>query len=98
MASERMEGVKFSFKKNLVEMSSYHQDFGDAKEEVEVVYEGPPFQVGFNARYLIEALNVIDAEEVLMELKDEGSPGILRPSSLAPGLSDQFCIIMPMRL
>ena len=98
MASERIEGVKFSLNKNSVEMSSYHQDFGDAKEEVEVIYEGPPLQVGFNARYLIEALNVIDAEEILMELKDEGSPGILRPSSLTPGLSDQLCIIMPMRL
>jgi DNA polymerase III subunit beta len=98
MASERMEGVKFSLKKNSVEMSSTHQDFGDAKEEVEVVFEGPPLQVGFNARYFIEALSVIDAEEVLMELRDEGSPGILRPSSSTPGLSNQFCIIMPMRL
>jgi DNA polymerase-3 subunit beta len=97
MASERMEGVKFSLKKNSMEMSSYHQDFGDAKEEVEVAYEGPQLQIGFNARYLIEALNVMDAEEVLMELKDEGSPGILRPSS-TPGPSNQFCIIMPMRL
>jgi DNA polymerase-3 subunit beta len=98
MASERMEGVKFSLNKNSVEMSSTHQDFGDAQEEVEVVYEGPPLQVGFNARYLIEALNVIDTEEVLMELKDEGSPGILRPSSSTPGLSNQISIIMPMRL
>jgi DNA polymerase-3 subunit beta len=98
MASERMEGVKFSLKTNLVEMSSTHQDFGDAKEEVEVVYEGPPLQVGFNARYLIEAFNVIDTDEVLMELKDEGSPGILRPSSSSVGVSNQLSIIMPMRL
>ncbi|HYA94495.1 MAG TPA: DNA polymerase III subunit beta [Thermodesulfobacteriota bacterium] len=98
MASERMEGVKFSLKANSVEMSSTHQDFGDAKEEVEVVYEGPPLQVGFNARYLIEAFNVVDTEEVLMELKDEGSPGILRPSSSSVGISDQISIIMPMRL
>jgi DNA polymerase-3 subunit beta len=98
MASERMEGVKFSLKKNFVEMSSYHQDFGDAKEEVEVAYEGPPLQVGFNARYLMEALNVMDTEEVLMELKDEGSPGILKPSSPTSGASNQLCIIMPMRL
>jgi DNA polymerase-3 subunit beta len=97
MASERMEGVKLSLKKNSMEMSSYHQDFGDAKEEVEVAYEGPTLQIGFNARYLIEALNVMDSEEVLMELKDEGSPGILRPSS-ASGSSIQICIIMPMRL
>jgi DNA polymerase-3 subunit beta len=98
MASERMEGVKFSIKKNSMEMSSTHQDFGDAQEEVEVAYEGPPLQVGFNARYLIEAFNVIDSEKVLMELKDEGSPGIIKPLSATPGLSNQICIIMPMRL
>jgi DNA polymerase-3 subunit beta len=98
MASERMEGVKFYFKKNSVEMSSTHQDFGDAQEEVEVAYEGPPLQVGFNARYLIEAFNVIDSEEVLMELKDEGSPGIIKPLSSTAGFSNQICIIMPMRL
>ena len=97
MASERVEGVKFSLKKNSVELSSYHQDFGDAKEEVEVVYEGSPLEIGFNARYLIEALNVIDSEEVIMELKDEGSPGIMKPpSSIEP--SNQICIIMPMRI
>jgi DNA polymerase-3 subunit beta len=98
MTSERIEGVKFSLKKNLVEMSSTHQDFGDAKEDVEVVYEGPSLQIGFNARYLIEALSVIDSEEVVLELKDEGSPGILKPSPFPPGSSNQLCIIMPMRL
>ena len=98
MANERMEGVKFSLKINSVEMSSTHQDFGDAQEEVDVVYDGPPLQVGFNARYLIEALSVIDTEEVLMELKDEGSPGIVKPSSSAPGAPSQISIIMPMRL
>lgn len=95
MASERVEGIKLSLKKNLMELSSYHQDFGDAKEEVEVAYEGPSLGIGFNARYLMEALNVIDTEDVLMELKDEGSPGIIKPRSEAP---HQFCIIMPMRI
>ena len=98
MASEKMEGIKFSLKKNSIEMSSYHQDFGDAKEEAEVAYEGPPLQVGFNARYLMEALSVIDTDEVLMELKDEGSPGILRPSSPTLEAPHQLYIIMPMRL
>ncbi len=104
MASERMEAIKLILKKDLMEMSSTHQDFGDAKEEVEVIYPGDPLQIGFNARYLIEALSAIDTEEVLMELKDEGSPGIIRPSVLSKGssgpsgFSNQFCIIMPMRL
>jgi DNA polymerase-3 subunit beta len=97
MASERVEGVKFSLRKNSVELSSYHQDFGDAKEEVELVYEGAPIEIGFNARYLMEALNVIDTGEIVIELKDEGNPGIIKPlSSIEP--SNQFCIIMPMRI
>ena len=97
MASEKVEGIKLSLKKNLIELSSYHQDFGDAKEEVDVSYEGTPFDIGFNARYLIEALNVIDADQIVMELKDEGSPGILKPPS-SPEPSNQLCIIMPMRI
>jgi len=97
MASERVEGIKFSLKKNTVELSSYHQDFGDAKEEVEVVYEGPSIEIGFNARYLMGALNVIDTEEVIMELKDEGSPGVIKPLSSIEQ-PNQFCIIMPMRI
>ena len=97
MASERVEGIKFSLKKNFVELSSYHQDFGDAKEEVEVSYEGPSIEIGFNARYLMEALNVMEMEEVVMELKDEGSPGIIKPQLITEP-SNQLCIIMPMRI
>jgi DNA polymerase-3 subunit beta len=97
MASERVEGIKFSVKKNFVELSSYHQDFGDAKEEVEVSYEGPSLEIGFNARYLMEALSVMDMEDVVMELKDEGSPGIIKPQSVTEP-SNQLCIIMPMRI
>jgi len=97
MASERVEGVKFLLKKNLVELSSSHQDFGDAKEEVEVSYEGPSLEIGFNARYLMDALSVMDMEDVVMELKDEGSPGIIKPQSVTEP-SNQICIVMPMRI
>ena len=97
MATDRVEGIKFSLNNNILELSSYHQDFGDAREEVEVLYEGPSLQIGFNARYLIEAFNAIDAHEVLMELKDEGGPVILKHSS-PPQSSSQICIIMPMRI
>ncbi|HXX33477.1 MAG TPA: DNA polymerase III subunit beta [Thermodesulfobacteriota bacterium] len=114
MASDRSEGIKLSIKKNALEGSSFNQDFGDAREEVEVAYEGPPLEVGFNGRYLIEGLNVIDTNEVRVELKDEGSPAIMRPFSPEPpagesgastertpsllGLNDQLSIIMPMRI
>ena len=97
MASERAEGVKLSLRKNLMELSSYHQDFGDAKEEVDVQYEGSPIEIGFNARYLIEAIQSFDTDEILLEFKDEGNPGMIKPHP-SPSPSNQICIIMPMRI
>ncbi len=97
MASERVEGVKFSIQPDSIECSSYNQDFGDARDEVEVVYGGPPLEVGFNSRYVMEALSVIDTGEVILQLKDEGSPGLIHPSSPEEP-PKQLCIIMPMRI
>lgn len=97
MISERAEGVKLSIQPNSMELSSNHQDYGDAKEEIDIQYNGTPMEINFNARYLMEALQSFDTEEVIMELKDEGSPGILRPD-LSPSLSQQLSIIMPMRI
>jgi DNA polymerase III sliding clamp (beta) subunit (PCNA family) len=39
----------------------------------------------------------MEMEEVVMELKDEGSPGIIKPQLITEP-SNQFCIIMPMRI
>lgn len=97
MASERVEGIKIILKKNFLEFFSYHQDFGDAREEVEVIYDGPSLEIGFNARYLMEALQVIGTDEVVMELKDEGSPVMIKPDP-SKDPSHQLFIIMPMRI
>jgi DNA polymerase-3 subunit beta len=97
MTSERGEGIKLSIKSRSIELSTFNQDFGDAREEVEVNYEGSSFEIGFNSRYLLEALNVMDTPEIVIELKDEGSPGIIKPLSSAE-MPEQLCIIMPMRI
>jgi len=97
MASDRAEGIKLTLTKNVMELSSYHQDFGDAKEEVDIQYEGPSIEIGFNARYLMEAIQSFDTEEIMMELKDDGNPGIIKPHpSHTP--FNQLSIIMPMRI
>ena len=97
MTSERGEGIKLSIKDHSIELSTFNQDFGDAREEVDVTYEGSSFEIGFNSRYLLEALNVMGTSEVVIELKDEGSPGIIKPLS-STETTDQVCIIMPMRI
>lgn len=94
MASERGEGLLFQIAKGCMAVSSSTQDFGDAREEVEVDYSGEDLVIGFNGRYLLDALAVMDTEHVIFELKDNATAGILRPE----GQEGHLCLVMPMKL
>ncbi|NLD71263.1 MAG: DNA polymerase III subunit beta [Chloroflexi bacterium] len=67
-------------------------EHGDNVSEMDVTVEGDPIEVAFNARYLIDALNVIGTAQVSMELRDPTSPGVLRPV----GGGDFVHVFMPM--
>ena len=66
---------------------------GDATGEVEAQIEGDPVQIAFNARYLQEALQNVDAEQLALEFSGPLSPGVLRPT----GNEDYVHVIMPVR-
>ena len=95
VSSERTRGVKVELSAEKIELSSINPEVGEGVEEVEVEYDGPPVSVGFNARYLIEALGILPADaRIELGLNDEVSPGVLRPV----GDTDYCYIVMPMRL
>ncbi len=94
LSSEKSKGVKVSISKNLLVLSSSNPDLGDAREEIEVNYKGDDITIGFNARYIIDILQVIKTESVNLFLKDNISPGLISP------LNDEnyITVIMPMRI
>jgi DNA polymerase-3 subunit beta len=94
ISTDRVEGIKFTLKAGVMELYSSSQDIGNAMEEFPVVYDGGEMNVGFNARYVLEALNEIDEDEFFLELKDETSAVIMRPAS---GRNPLY-VIMPMRV
>ena len=67
---------------------------GDAKENVACVVEGKNLEIGFNPRYLIEALKVIENEEVLMNYTTNVSPMIIKP---VHG-NDYIYMVLPVKL
>ena len=82
------------FKKNLLEVSSSNPELGDAREELDIEYDGPELTVGFNARYLLDILQVQDQDSIRVMLKDNLSPGLVKPVD-----DDGYlAVIMPMRL
>lgn len=94
VSSEKSRGVKMNFKNNLLEVSSSNPELGDAREELTIEYDGPEISVGFNARYILDILQVQDQEYIRMILKDNVSPGLIKPVDE----EDYLAVIMPMRL
>ena len=75
-------------------MSAYSPDFGEAEEQIEVPYTGEELTIGFNSRYVLDALGSQSTEQVVLELKDGLSPGIIKSFEEDGAL----CVIMPMRI
>ena len=54
-------------------------DIGDAEGTVESRLEGDPVTIAFNARYLLEALQNMEADQLAVELSGPLAPGVLKP-------------------
>ena len=76
LSEERTKPVKFTLSPGLLKLTAYSPDFGEAEEQIEVPYAGEEMTIGFNSRYVLDALGAQAAEQVVMELKDGLSPGI----------------------
>lgn len=95
ISSERYKGIKMELKEGRLTISANNPDLGEAVEEIEVDYQGKPLTVGFNARYLLDVLGVLEAGgEVEVSFKDALSPSLLRKG----GDDGYLYVIMPMRL
>ena len=74
-------------------------ELGDARETVPIDYAGVPFFVGLNAAYVTDFLSAVDTQQVSLDLKDENSQCIGRPSSNDADLAYEYLyVVMPMRL
>ena len=94
LSSEKFKGIKFEIQNGSVEISSSNPELGEASEELEAEFSGEKIVTRFNARYLIDVLNVLPDEYITLQLKDEMSPAILKPAEK----EDFRSVIMPMRL
>jgi DNA polymerase III subunit beta len=95
VSSERTRGIKMQMDPGRLEISSINPDLGEASEEIAVDWEGDTFNIGFNAKYLMDVLGVLQpSAHVEIGFNDEVSPGVLR----CEGDTDYLYVVMPMRL
>jgi DNA polymerase III subunit beta len=95
MVTDKGKCVKLDFATNHLSISSSSPELGEAKEELEIDYDGEPVSVGFNARYVVDIAASL-GEEQAMALELHGNLG---PGKFFAKSDDSYCgIVMPMRL
>jgi DNA polymerase-3 subunit beta len=94
IASERTRAVKIALERDRVTLSVTSPENGTAAEEVPADYGAEAFEIGFNARYLLDILGQIEGDTVEVHLADAAAPTLLRENDKAPALY----VLMPMRV
>lgn len=96
MADEQSRAARFSFRDNQLDILATSADVGESRETVAVDYTGEPLEVGFNAQYLLDFLSSLESENVLFELRDAETQGLLKPQP--EGEFSYNYVVMPMKL
>ena len=94
IASERTRAVKMALDRDRVTLSVTSPENGTAAEEVPADYGNEGFEIGFNAKSLMDILNQIEGDLVEVHLADAAAPTLLRENDKAPALY----VLMPMRV
>jgi DNA polymerase-3 subunit beta len=96
MADDRSRSIRLHLTKEQLLISSQNAEEGEARETVGTDFAGEETEIGFNAQYLQDFLNVVGSEKVNFEFKDGNSQAQMRPVS--DEKYEYKYVIMPMRL
>jgi DNA polymerase-3 subunit beta len=77
-----------------VVIASQSAETGDNVGEIDATVDGDPIEIAFNARFLSDVLNVLNASQVALETSTPASPGVVKPV----GRDDFTHVIMPMHI
>lgn len=94
LVSDRVRPVRFAFTEGQVEIQVSTRDRGNVQEVLAIDYEGPATEIGFNVRYLGDAVGILEGEHVRLQFDNALAPCLVTD----PEHDAAFFVVMPMRL
>ena len=94
VAKGAAEKAIFKFEKDLLTISAESPEVGKAYEEVPITLDGEELTIAYNARYLVNVLNILSSETVSIEMTGNLNPGIVRKGDS----NDFLYVVMPMQV
>ena len=94
VSQDRARSVKMALEDGRVTVTVNHPETGLATEEIFGETPAGTFEVGFNARYLMDVTDQIEGVETQFEFGDSGSPALVRD----PADPSSLFVLMPLRV
>ena len=93
LANAKLRGVKWELKNNALTIQSTNSDQEEAKDVLDIDYNGIDIEIGFNLLYLQDVLNNLRSEEVQFALHNNTGAMLIT----MPDNSSFKYVVMPMR-
>ena len=93
-AKDIANNIKIKISKDLLQISSAAKEIGDTTSRVTARVSGGEIEIAFNARYLIDVLNVLPGDEIKMGFNDDSSPGVIRTDKD----KSYLYLVMPLKI
>jgi DNA polymerase-3 subunit beta len=94
ISSEKSRSVRIAIEPGRVVLTVRNMEAGQAVEELEVDYAGEPFELSFNARWLLDMTDQISGETAEFRFGGPNDPALL----LDPVDADVRYVLMPLRV
>jgi DNA polymerase-3 subunit beta len=94
LTSEKFKGVRINIEPGTLRIASSNAEQEEAKEELEIDYNGDAIEIGFNVTYLMDALANMSSEMIKLELQDTAASALFTVPD-QPGFK---YVVMPMRI
>ena len=93
VSSEKFRTVKLDISNDLCVVSSFGQEKSAGTEQVKVKYSGPNININFNAKYILDVLNIFKTGNISLTFSENTAPTILKSQNKL----DSIYLIMQMR-
>lgn len=94
LANEKFRGVRLQLRPGLLSVLCSNSEQEEAREELEIAYQGAELEVGFNINYLMDVLRNLHSEDIQLAFGDANRSTLFT----IPDYPDFKYIVMPMRI
>ena len=94
VSTDRKEGLKMNITKDKLQLSVNNPNSGEGIENIAVNFNASDMTISFNSKYLIDIASQIENDSIVINLKDAGSPVLIKDISD----KNSFHVVMPMKI